>query len=155
MKRPNEAASWAWSVPPSHWLMKVSISASSAASARSRCTRGAGIGPSSGTAQRAGGVLGVLLLAGVGEAIGEDAGLDGLPGGTSGGRAGHGGLDGGEPVFQAVAGPVDRDDLAMVQETVQDCGGQDLVAEDRSPFAEGFVGGQHDGALLIPLGDHL
>src|SRR5438552_6150744 len=30
----NEAASWAWSVPPSHWLMKVSISASSAESAR-------------------------------------------------------------------------------------------------------------------------
>jgi ribosomal protein S28E/S33 len=58
------------------------------------------------------------------------------------GRAGvHGGLrgstrvsgdvlDGGEAVLEAVAGPVDRDDVAVVQEPVEDRGGQNLVAED-------------------------
>src|SRR5688500_16912619 len=58
-------------------------------------------------------------------------------------------LDGGEPVLEPVAGPVDRDDVAVVQEPVEDGGGQDLVAEDLAPFAEAFVRGQQRRALLV------
>ncbi|MQY09941.1 hypothetical protein SRB5_00450 [Streptomyces sp. RB5] len=48
-------------------------------------------------------------------------------------------LDGLESVLQPIAGSVDRDDVAVVQEAVEDGGGQDFVAEHLSPFAEGLV----------------
>lgn len=65
------------------------------------------------------------------------------------------GLDGGEAVLESVAWSVDGDDFAVVQEPVEDSGGQDLVAEHASPFREGFVAGQQGRALLIPFGDRL
>lgn len=37
-------------------------------------------------------------------------------------------LDGGEPVLQSVAGAVDGDHFAVVEESVEDRGGEDLVA---------------------------
>jgi hypothetical protein len=48
-------------------------------------------------------------------------------------------LDGLEAVLEPVAVAVDRDDFAVVQEPVEDRGGQDLVAEDLAPFAEGLI----------------
>jgi hypothetical protein len=42
--------------------------------------------------------------------------------------------------FETVAVAFDVDDMAMVQEAVQDGCGNDRVAEDFFPFAEGFVG---------------
>ncbi len=71
--------------------------------------------------------------------------------------SGHFGLslDGLEAVLEPVAGAVDRDDFAVVQEAVEDRGGQDFVAEDLAPFAEGLVRSEDDRALLVALGDHL
>jgi hypothetical protein len=42
-----------------------------------------------------------------------------------------------EPILEPVAGPVDRDDVAVVQQPVQDGRGQHVVAEHLAPFAEG------------------
>ncbi|GAA1341541.1 hypothetical protein GCM10009647_085320 [Streptomyces sanglieri] len=53
-------------------------------------------------------------------------------------------FDGGEPVLEAVAGAVDGDDVAVVEEAVEDGGGEAFVTERLSPFAEGFVRGQGD-----------
>ena len=47
-------------------------------------------------------------------------------------------FEGGEAVLEAAAGAVDRDDVAVVQEPVEDGGGQDFVAEDLAPFIRGF-----------------
>jgi hypothetical protein len=41
------------------------------------------------------------------------------------------------------------------QEPVEDRRGEDLVAEDLAPFAEGLVRGQDDRTPLVSLGDHL
>nr|WP_281356427.1 hypothetical protein [Acrocarpospora macrocephala] len=43
----------------------------------------------------------------------------------------------------------------MVQEPVEDRGGQDLVGEDLSPLAEGLVAGDDDRALLVAAGYEL
>lgn len=47
---------------------------------------------------------------------------------------------GGESVFESPAGSVDDDDVA-VAEDFEDCGGQDVVVEDVSPFRAGVVAG--------------
>ena len=60
-----------------------------------------------------------------------------------------GGVDKVGSVFEPVGGAVDRDDVAVVQEAVQDGGGQDVVAEDGAPFGEGLVAGDDGGALLV------
>lgn len=44
-------------------------------------------------------------------------------------------------VFKPVAGSVDADHVAVVQEPVEDGGGQDVVGEHAAPFAEGLVAG--------------
>jgi SRSO17 transposase len=59
--------------------------------------------------------------------------------------------DGGESVLEPVAGAVDGDHVAVVQEAVEDGGGQDFVAEHLSPFAEGLVRGEDDGAFFVAL----
>jgi hypothetical protein len=53
-------------------------------------------------------------------------------------------LDGLEPVLEPVARSVDGDHVAVVEEAVEDGGGEDFVAEYLSPFAEGLVRGQDD-----------
>jgi hypothetical protein len=45
-----------------------------------------------------------------------------------------GGGEVGEAVFEPPAGAVDGDDLAVVQEAVQDGGGENFVGEDLAPF---------------------
>ena len=44
----------------------------------------------------------------------------------------------GEAVFEPPAGAVDGDDLAVVQEAVQDGGGEDFAGEDLAPFNRGW-----------------
>src|SRR5712691_12226980 len=68
---------------------------------------------------------------------------------------GRGGVGGGVVVFHAPAGPVDGDDVAVVEEAVEDGGGEDLVGEDLAPLAEGLVAGDDDGAFLVAAGDDL
>src|SRR5258708_17521955 len=80
------------------------------------------------------------------------AGLGGLAVGLWHGR---GGVGGGAVVFHPPAGPVDGDDVAVVEEAVEDGGGEDFVGEDLAPFAEGLVAGDDDGAFLVAAGDDL
>lgn len=49
---------------------------------------------------------------------------------------------------QAVAVALDRDDVAVVQESVQDGRGQDGVAEQLAPVAHGLVAGEDQTAPL-------
>jgi hypothetical protein len=57
--------------------------------------------------------------------------------------------------LEPVGLPADRDDGAVMQEPIEDSGGDDGVAEDFSPIADGPVGCDEDGALLIAAGDEL
>jgi hypothetical protein len=47
--------------------------------------------------------------------------------------------DQGEAVFEAVAGSVDVDHVAVVEEAVEDGDGQDVVAKNLAPFGGAFV----------------
>ena len=57
--------------------------------------------------------------------------------------------------FQAVAFAFDVDDGAVVQDAVQDRGGDGDVGEDLVPLRKGLVGGKDGGGLLIPPGNEL
>src|SRR5829696_5682374 len=61
----------------------------------------------------------------------------------------------GEAVFEAVAGAVDVDHVAVVQQSVEDGGGEHVVAEHAAPFGEALVGGDDHGAAFVSTGDEL
>jgi hypothetical protein len=44
---------------------------------------------------------------------------------------------------QAVAGPFDLDDHGMVEQPIEQCGGDHGIAEDLTPFGKAAVGGQY------------
>ena len=46
---------------------------------------------------------------------------------------------------ELIAGALDLDDLGVMQQTIEQGGGDDLVAEDVAPFAEAAVGGEDHG----------
>ena len=56
---------------------------------------------------------------------------------------------------QSVAVALDIDHLGVVEEPVEDGGGEDVVAEDVAPFGEGFVAGDDHGAAFVAAGDEL
>ena len=56
---------------------------------------------------------------------------------------------------KAVAFAADRDDLAMMQQAIQDGRGHDLVSEHLAPVADRLVGGEQYAAALVALGDDL
>ena len=59
-------------------------------------------------------------------------------------------------IFHPVAGSFDDDRVGMMEEPVQDGGGNGAVVfENRGPMFEGFVGGQGDGAAFVALADDL
>ena len=59
-------------------------------------------------------------------------------------------------VLHPVAGALDDDGLGVVQEPIQNGGGNGaVVVEDRRPLFEGLVGRQHDGTALVALADDL
>ena len=43
----------------------------------------------------------------------------------------------------------------MVQESIDDCGGEDIVAEDGSPLGEMPVAGDDGGAFFVSAADQL
>ena len=49
----------------------------------------------------------------------------------------------------------DVDYRAMVQDTVQDGGGDGDVGKDLVPLGEGLIGSEDGGGLLIPSGNQL
>ncbi len=55
----------------------------------------------------------------------------------------------------AVGVAVDGDDLGVVDEAVDECGGNDIVGEDFAPAAEWHVRGDQDRALFVAAGDEL
>ena len=59
--------------------------------------------------------------------------------------------------FQAKAFTTNINDSAAMEQAVQGGGGHDGIAgKDFGPVAEGFVGGENDGAVVvIALRDHL
>jgi hypothetical protein len=59
--------------------------------------------------------------------------------GQAGSLQGTTSIRGLEPVLEPIAGAVDGDDSAVVQQPVQDGRGQHVVAEHAAPFAEGLV----------------
>ncbi len=56
---------------------------------------------------------------------------------------------------QPVAGAFDLDDGGVVQEAVEQCGGDDGVAEHLAPFGEAAVGGEDHGPLFVSGVDQL
>jgi hypothetical protein len=59
-------------------------------------------------------------------------------------------------VLHSVTGPFDNNRFSVVQQAVQDRGGDSaVVVENRGRLLERFVGRQNDGAALIALADDL
>ena len=59
-------------------------------------------------------------------------------------------------VLHSKAGAFDDDRLGVMEEAVQNGGGEGaVVVEDPGPLFEGLVGGQHDGAAFVALADDL
>ena len=56
---------------------------------------------------------------------------------------------------QAIAGAFDLDDDGVVEQAVEERGGDDGVAEDLAPFGEAAVGGQDHGAAFVAGIDEL
>ena len=57
--------------------------------------------------------------------------------------------------FQAVRLALDVDNGAVMQDTVQDGGGDGDVGKDLVPLGESLVGGKNGGRFLIPSGNEL
>ena len=55
----------------------------------------------------------------------------------------------------SVAGPVDREDGAVVEEPVEDRGGDGGVVEDLAPGGDAAVGGEDDRAVFVAAADDL
>ncbi len=58
-------------------------------------------------------------------------------------------------LFEAVRLALDVNDGAVVQDTVENGGGDRNVGKNLVPLGEGFVGGKDGGGFLIPSGDEL
>ncbi len=55
----------------------------------------------------------------------------------------------------AVAAAADVDDMAVMQQAIDERSGHDLVAQDLSPLLEALVGRQHSGCALVAPVDEL
>ena len=55
----------------------------------------------------------------------------------------------------AVAAAADVDDMAVVQQAIDERSGHNLVAQDLAPLLEAFVGREHSGCALIAPVDEL
>ena len=54
-----------------------------------------------------------------------------------------------------VAAAADVDDMAVMQQAIDERSSHDLVAQDLAPLLETFIGGQHSGCALIAPVDEL
>ena len=57
--------------------------------------------------------------------------------------------------LETIAVAFNVDDLAVVQQAVQDSGGDHRIAEQLLPVAEAFVGGDDVGVFLVAVRDEL
>ena len=71
-------------------------------------------------------------------------------------RRWEGDSSGFDAVFHAVALALDDDGFGVVEDAVEEGGGEGgVVVEDGGPVFEGLVGGQNDGAAFVALADDL
>ena len=56
---------------------------------------------------------------------------------------------------EPIAVSADGDDVAVVEQSIEDGGRDDGIAKDRAPFSHGPVGGHEHGAALIAAADEL
>ena len=71
-------------------------------------------------------------------------------------RGRRGGFRGFDLVVHAKAFAFDNHGLSVVQQSIEDCGGEGrVVVEDLGPGFEGLIGGQDCGAAFIALADDL
>ena len=54
-----------------------------------------------------------------------------------------------------IAVPLDVDDLAVMQEPIEDSSSDNGVTEQLLPVSKAFVAGDNGGAFLITIGDEL
>ena len=57
--------------------------------------------------------------------------------------------------FEAPAFVAGLDDVAVVSETIEQCGGHLWVAEHARPFAEGEIGGDDDRGAFVEPADEM
>src|SRR4051812_44362204 len=60
--------------------------------------------------------------------------------------------EGFESAFEAEARPVDGQHLGVVEQAIEDGGGEGFVAERVGPFGDGLVGGDDRGAAGVAAG---
>lgn len=60
-----------------------------------------------------------------------------------------------EPVLEPVRGAVDGDDLRMMEQAVEDGGGQDFIAQHLRPLRERLVTGEDEAPPLVTAADEL
>ena len=70
-------------------------------------------------------------------------------------EAGAEGLDAFLVAAHSVGGAVDREDGAVVEEAVEDRGGDGCVVEDLAPGGDAAVGGEDDRAVFVAAADDL
>ena len=58
-------------------------------------------------------------------------------------------------LLQPVAVALDEEGVAVVQESVENGGGEDIVAEDLAPLGDELIGGDEHAALLVTPSDEL
>ncbi len=57
--------------------------------------------------------------------------------------------------LESVASAVDRDDLGVMEQAVEDGAGGRHIAEQLAPFFDGSVGGHHGGTVFVAAHDDL
>ena len=67
----------------------------------------------------------------------------------------HGSCLGPPALLEPIALPVHLQDMDTVRETVEECSGEPLRAEDFGPLVEGKVGRDQYGATLVALAEDL
>jgi hypothetical protein len=60
-----------------------------------------------------------------------------------------------EPVLQSIGGSVNREHLRMVEQAVEDSGGEDLIAQQLCPLRTGLIAGQDHAPAIVAATDQL
>ena len=53
---------------------------------------------------------------------------------------------------KAIAFALNHERVTVMEQTVENCGGEDVVAEDRAPLGDDLVGGDEQAAAFVPAG---
>ena len=56
---------------------------------------------------------------------------------------------------EAVAVALNHECVTVMEEPIEDRGGEDVVAEDRTPLRDDLIGGDQQAAAIVPAGNEL